>query len=214
MQDRTHFWFAFSILLLDILFLGNVKPMIQMIFLPLVVILSFSSNLPNILDKYLCLDQKTKTCSERCRHPITHGLFVLLILFVCILEFKTDNQILYLFVRGIFLSIGSHLFLDVFSEEGIPVGLNPTLFYQDKHKNYLYNQYKRPRLKVHFFNNFLLRDKQIINNRIVQVCKGVVIACCLFITIDLIRNSLNIEERVRMIHKLLNGLFFQSRGLF
>ncbi len=187
--------------------------MIQILFLPFAVGLSFISVFPNILDKYFCTDQKMKTCAERCRHPLTHNPIILLFLFLVFLGVNTENQIFCLLVRGIFLSIGSHLILDIFSEEGIPIGFTSTLFSQDRRKNYLFNQHTRPRLKLRLHSSLLSREERGINHRIVLLCKGVVVLACLLILIDNLRDPLHIDEIHGYDFDILLKSVFQERGV-
>ncbi|PWI46988.1 hypothetical protein CEE45_13880 [Candidatus Heimdallarchaeota archaeon B3_Heim] len=193
MKNHTHFWFAFVCILGNMIIFSPFSVIDQLFLIPWVVLFSFIALIPNFLDKYFCVHRKTHTCTERCRHPATHSPFALLLLsFILILG--TDGYDWYNFMMSaIVLAYGSHLFLDIFSHEGIPVGFIPTLFTQDPTKNYVFNTPTKPRMRIRFSTDRLSRDSRRINQRICLGCKIILIFICFLFILELKNSSFDLE---------------------
>ncbi len=186
MRSITHYYFSTAVILIEGIFISQISVVEQIILLPLALLVSLVAIAPNVLDKYFCLDRKTRTCTERCRHPITHhpvNLLVLVIIFSSINIETSYYGLYFLLTKTFLLSYGSHLFLDMLSSEGIPIGTIPTLFCQDQTKNYRFNDLTKPRRQISIMN--LSRDSFEINNRTGLTCKIIIGLYCFQLVYEL-----------------------------
>jgi hypothetical protein len=179
MRNTTHFYFAVAIILFDIWFLNPLSTLEKLFLSPVVIGAGSLTLLPNRLEVWFCIDRKTRTCTDRCRHPLTHhpGLVLGLIWCFEILPILPQYyQLYHLITRMILLSFSSHLVLDLLSPEGIPLGRTPTLFCQDETKNYSFNDITRPRLRLRLFHGIVSRDRSDINEKITLISKAMLFA--------------------------------------
>jgi len=125
MKNSTHYIFAIGLLNLFILIFIQ-DPVLAWLFLVLSFPLGAFSVIPNLLDTYTTNLQYEKGLKCRVRHPLTHSPYTLGYFFPLyyIVEMFSDP----VFLIAIFtLALGwfSHLFLDTFNPEGIPLGKKP-----------------------------------------------------------------------------------------
>jgi hypothetical protein len=179
MRNITHYYFAVAIILIDIWVLNPVSPLEKLFLSPVVIGAGFLALLPNKLDAWFCIDRKTRTCTERCRHPLTHHPGFLLGLIWCfeILPVLPQYyQLYHLLTRMILISFSSHLVLDLLTPEGLPLGRTPTLFCQDEMKNYSFNDTMRPRIRLRLFQGIVSRDSSNVNEKIILASKSILLA--------------------------------------
>ena len=125
MKNSTHYFFGVG--LLNLFYLIYIKdPVLAWLFLVLSFPLGAFSVLPNLLDAYTTNLQYDRGLKCRVRHPLTHSPWTLgyFVPFYYIVEMSSDP----VFLITIFtLALGwfSHLFLDAFNPEGIPLGKKP-----------------------------------------------------------------------------------------
>ncbi len=127
MKNSTHYLFAVGLLnLYTLLFIKD--PLLRWLFLSLSFPLSGVSLIPNLLDSYTAANLKYEgvQLKHRARHPLTHSPWTLgyFLPFYYIFEMLSEPILLvtvFLLVLGWF----SHLFLDAFNPEGIPLGKKP-----------------------------------------------------------------------------------------
>jgi hypothetical protein len=189
MKNSTHFFFAIAVMLGDILLFNPLSVLEKLLILPCVVLGGILAFLPNKLERWLCIDQKTVTCTDRCRHPLTHhpAIVVILLWGFSVIPIATPYVRPYqLLTRLVLLAYGSHLFLDMINTEGIPLGITPTLFCQDQMKNYVFNDITKSRKRLRFFH--ISRDSNGINHRLTLVSKIVVFVYCFILVVELNRN--------------------------
>lgn len=203
MHNQTHFWFAFTCILSSILLFSQFSVTEQLLLIPWAVIFSLIALFPNIFDKYFCLDRKTHTCTERCRHPVTHSP-IAFFLMILILTVGTIDSFWYNFmVNAIILAYGSHLFLDIFSQEGIPLGFVPTLFTQDPTKNYVFNEATKPRMRLCLSTDSFSRDNRRTNRHINLGCKIIIIFLCVHLLLELKDTSIDLETIMNALHWMI-----------
>ena len=128
MKNQTHYWFALACNLSISYFISPLPLIIWFFCLPWLLLLSLVSLIPNIFDTWFCRDQKTHMCTERCRHPFTHSPLVFMVIYLILSINPVDIAGYEYFVGFFTLSYGSHLLLDIFSQEGIPIVVHPTIF--------------------------------------------------------------------------------------
>ena len=200
MQNHTHFWFALACILGNNILFSQFSQIEQFLLIPWAVSFSFISLSPNFLDKYFCVNRKTRTCTERCRHPATHNPIVFFLL-IYILRLGTIGfSWSYFVVEALTLAIGSHLFLDMFSHEGIPLGFIPTLFVQDPTKNYVFNDLTKPNKRLCFSTVILSRDNWNTNRYISLGCKIIIIFLCLQLLLELKDIPAYLETIMKALH--------------
>ena len=189
MKDNTHYWFSVVILLVATADTSHVTIFDKFVFFIAVLLCSFIALIPNSLENLFC--------SERCRHPATHHpiIPVLMVLGILLTPItKIDLDSLQLFVKIFVLSYGSHLFLDVFTKEGIPLSITPTLFLQDQTKHYTFNDKTKPRKRVQFSPLSILKDTPGIDQKISLFCQGTVVFYCLQLVYEGITSLNTIEQ--------------------
>ena len=125
MKNSTHYLFAVGLLnLFTLLFIKD--PILAWLFLVLSFPLGGFSVIPNLLDTYTINLQYERGLKHRIRHPLTHSPWTLGYFFPLyyIGEMSSDPVFL---IAIITLVLGwfSHLFLDTFNPEGIPLGKKP-----------------------------------------------------------------------------------------
>ena len=182
MKNYTHFWFAFACVLVNNTQFNQFSLSEQLLLIPVALFVAITSFLPNILDKYACNYRKKKTCIIRCRHPVTHSPLTLFILVIALKLVTIGYSWSGFVIETFFIATGSHLFLDIFSEEGIPLGLKPTLFVQDYTKNYAFNDHTKPRMRLRFRTDRYFpnsRNTGQINSYISLGSKLIVLFLCL-----------------------------------
>ncbi len=186
MRNLTHYYFSIAVILIEGIFISQVSVVEQIILLPLAFFVSLVAIAPNKLDKFFCLDRKTKTCTERCRHPITHhpaAFFVLVALLSYITIGTSYYGLYFLLTKTFLLSYGSHLLLDMLNSEGIPIGTIPTLFCQDQTKNYRFNDTTKPRRRLNIMN--FSRESFEANRRTGLICKIIIGLYCFQLVYEL-----------------------------
>ena len=184
MQNLTHFWFAFACILSYNVIFNHFLLTEQLLLLPWIVFFSFISLCLNFFDKYFCLHRKTRTCIDRCRHPATHSPFTLFLLVITLRFFTISFSWPNFIIEAFTLAIGSHLLLDILSQEGIPLGFTPTLFVQDSTKNYVFNDHSKPRMKLHLPSNIFSRDNWETNHYISLGSKIIILFLYLQLLLD------------------------------
>ncbi|MHA1227442.1 MAG: hypothetical protein ACTSPV_11920 [Candidatus Hodarchaeales archaeon] len=187
MNNRTHFWFAFCLLMLYITFNSPFTALDQLLLVLPIASISMFAFLPNILDSFVSADSSTHTHCIRSRHPLTHHPFILPS-FILLPTFFDGLALFSHFFFLCFLAYVSHLFLDLFSDEGIPLGFTPTLFLQDKNKHYLYNDVSSPRLRLIFPFFHFSRNDPLLNSRIVLLSQIILLLSILDPVIKFIQN--------------------------
>ena len=205
MQNQTHYWFAFACNLSFIYFGSDFSMINRLLLLLLIPIVSWIALLPNILDRYFCRDRETQTCTEKCRHPVTHGPFVFLLAIVILTQNTSTNSWYGLIVSTFILAYGSHLFLDIFSHEGIPLGFLPTLFLQDPAKNYVFNSHEKRRMRLRMPTDRFLRDNRRTNHCICLGSKLIIFLIGLQFILDLKDVRLDYEMLINVV-QYLNSL--------
>ncbi|MFX1515752.1 MAG: metal-dependent hydrolase [Promethearchaeota archaeon] len=126
MKNSTHYLFGLGLLNLFILIFIK-DSILAWLFLALSFPLGAFSVIPNILDTYTINLQYERALKNRIRHPLTHspwtlpGYFFPLFYIVDIFSDPLLTIIIYMLALGWF----SHLFLDCFNPEGIPLGKKP-----------------------------------------------------------------------------------------
>ena len=196
MYNSTHYWFSFTSILGYILLLSHLSVTEQILLILWIPIISFISLIPNIFDKYFCKDYETQTCVERCRHPITHSPYTFFML-ILILTLVNNSSTSYKFIaNAIIIAWGTHLLLDMFSQEGIPLGFVPTLFTQDPTKNYVFNESTRPRMRLHVPTKRIIRDDSTTNKHIRLLCKIAVFYLCVQLLLDLKEITINFKASI------------------
>jgi len=189
MKDNTHYWFSVVILLVATADSSRVTIFDKIVFFIAVLLCSFIALIPNYLENLFC--------SERCRHPATHHPIIpVLIVFGILLTpiTKIDLESLQLFAKIFILSYGSHLFLDVFTEEGIPLSITPTLFLQDPTKHYTFNDKTKSRKRVQFSQFSVLKDTSGIDQKISLFCQGTVIFYCFQLAMEVFTSLSSMEQ--------------------
>ncbi|MHA1226529.1 MAG: metal-dependent hydrolase [Candidatus Hodarchaeales archaeon] len=187
MNNRTHFWFAFCLLMLDVIFNSPFTALDQLILVLPIASISMIALLPNMLDSFFSADSFTYTRCFRSRHPLTHSPLVLLSFILLPTLFEELAFFSYAFFLC-FLAYASHLFLDLFSDQGIPLGFVPTLFLQDKTKHYTYNDVSSPRLRLVFPFFHFSRNDPLLNSRVVHLSQVVLLLSLTVPVIDFIQN--------------------------
>jgi hypothetical protein len=207
MKNSTHYYFAVAIILVDIVLFNPLSMFEKLFTLPFVILAGYVALVPNKLERWLCIDRKTHTCTERCRHPLTHHpiiVFILLWLFSLISITPQYVSMYQLLTRIILLAYGSHLVLDVLTPEGLPLGRTPTLFYQDHTKNYTFNITTKSRKRLRFFHGAFSRDNSNINHKITLASKLIVLLYCFMLILEINRN-LEILATIDQFLTHLNG---------
>ncbi|MHA2366959.1 MAG: metal-dependent hydrolase [Candidatus Hodarchaeales archaeon] len=181
MDNSTHYWFSFALIVCVTLF--TIQPPLDKQIVTFLLIIPFNliSVLPNLIDSYFCVDRKSRTCTERCRHPFTHHplLFITLVFFLSAVNVNSGYYEFYDILSAVFLiAFGSHLLLDMISKEGLPLSLKPALFNQDQSKNYTFNEKTQGTKKLRFPLIGSSRNDYKINQRITLACKGIIILYC------------------------------------
>ena len=173
MRNTTHYFFSLAVIFIEGLFISRISVTELIILFPLAFLVSVSGIAPNLLDSFFCLDRNMKTCTERCRHPLTHhpATFLTLVLILSLINIETTYYGLYfLLTKTFLLSYGSHLLLDMMSYEGIPIGTTPTLFCQDQSKNYRFNEITKPRKRLLIPIMKFSRVSRVTNRRMTIFC--------------------------------------------
>ena len=215
MKNATHFYFAVAIILTDLWLLNSISLLEKAILIPVVIGAGSLSLLPNKLEAWLCIDQKTHTCADRCRHPLTHhpGILLGFIWLFDILPVLPQYYHLYhLLTRMILLSFSSHLILDLLTPEGLPLGRTPTLFCQDEMKNYSFNDTTRPRLRLRLFQGIVSRDSSNVNRKITFISKLVLLVYSVGLGLGILSDP---EMIILLYHSLLtrgNGWIMLLQG--
>jgi len=215
MDNSTHYWFSFALIILNTVLMTQRSLYEQILILIIVIPLNLISIVPNVLDKFFCVDRKTRICTERCRHPITHHpmLFILLIAFLSVIDVSSQYYFLYhILSEIILLSFGSHLVLDMVSKEGIPLSFSPTLFSQDQSKNYGCNETTTPKLRLKIPKIILSRDDYRTNLQISMLCKGIVALYCFQLFYNVIQSSNSMEFILRSLTQFPLNIYY-GRGI-
>ena len=182
MKNSTHYYFAVAVMLGDILLINPLSVLEKLLIIPYVILGGTLAFLPNKLEKWLCIDQVTAICTDRCRHPLTHHpaiVVVLLWIFSIIPIIPSYMRIYRLLTRLVLLAHSSHLLLDMINPEGLPLGFTPTLFFQDRMKNYAFNDATKSRKRLCIFH--ISRDSSNINHKLTLTSKLIVLIYCLLI---------------------------------
>lgn len=145
MRYQTHVWSSIAVYCLILLVTGvspveqfSVSQTLSTIFLILVL-----NKAPNWFDSKLSIDGATGVKLPRMRHPLSHNPFVVQLYFILLFSIGSVAEGLmgiefYSMVVSIVMIVwDSHLLLDLFTIEGIPLGLRPAIT-QNPHKNYAF----------------------------------------------------------------------------
>lgn len=189
MKNSTHYYFAVTVMLGDILLFNPLSVFEKLLIIPYVVLGGILALVPNKLEKWLCIDRTTAICTDRCRHPLTHHpiiVVVLLWVFSTIPIIPSYVRIYQLLTRLVLLAYGSHLILDMMTPEGLPLGLTPTLFCQDHMKNYVFNDPDRPRKRLRIYH--ISRDSSNFNQKLTLTSKLIFLVYCFILIIELNQN--------------------------
>lgn len=178
--------------------------------LPILILFSFFSLLPNVLDPYFCKDRKTHTCLERCRHPVTHSPLIFLLLSFILSLIPLDFTEYRLFIWFFVVSYGSHLFLDIFSHEGLPLLFRPSLFLQDHAKNYLFDFHSKPRPRLRLLSDKVLRNDLQINHRICLGCKVIVLLIGFQLIVEMSKTNFDLQLLLNAILRLFSSMMRSS----
>ena len=176
MNNQTHYWFAFCVLILVTSLEQTFSQIDQIVLFPVACLISSLALLPNKLDELINIDHHTNTQILRSRHPLSHHPLLLIGIFLCYLSIEAQWQnlhpYLYFGLLGI-ISYGSHFVLDVFTTGGLPLGLTPSLFAQDPTKHY---SYQRDVNLGHFLRlgRSIARDDPRYNQWLTYICQSVV----------------------------------------
>lgn len=205
MNDWTHYWVAFVVIILESTLFHRFSLLEQLALIPIAGVLSYCAVLPNKLDKFFSITPKTHTRVERSRHPASHHpLLIVFVFLLYILVYSKDLvklEFLYLFKLG-FYAFGSHLLLDSFTKEGLPLGLAPSLFAQDLTKYYSYHDNYNSRGKFQLQKNIYSDDIRY-NRLLVYFCQGFVVSHGLNVIIRLLIDS----KIFLLVHHLLLLLY-------
>lgn len=215
MKNTTHYYFAVAIILIDIWFLNPLSTLEKLLLSPVVIGAGSLTLLPNKLENWFCIDRKTRTCTDRCRHPLTHhpGLVLVLIwIFEMIPILPQYYQLYHLLTRMILLSFSSHLILDLLTPEGLPLGLTPTLFCQDEMKNYSFNDTTRPRMRLRLFQGIVSRDSSNVNRKITLASKLILLAYSVVLLLGIISDPEMIISLYHIILTQVNGWIMLLQG--
>jgi len=143
MRYLTHFWFSLAMYFIITLVTGvsTVERFsLNKIFSTIFLILVFNK-VPNWYDSQISIDRATGIKLSRMRHPLSHNPFIVQVYFFLLLSIRSAiGEIIghdfYLMAVSIALIVwDSHLLLDIFTIEGIPLGLRSAIS-QNPHKNY------------------------------------------------------------------------------
>ncbi|NHJ01629.1 MAG: hypothetical protein EAX86_05770 [Candidatus Heimdallarchaeota archaeon] len=129
MKNQTHYCFALGIInLYDLLALKD--PILSWFIFISSLFIAGASILPNILDiipntsaQYQGVQLAKHRFARRYRHPLTHSPWTFSYFFplITLADYLSDS-LWYSLVTGLILSWTSHLILDAFNSDGIPLG--------------------------------------------------------------------------------------------
>lgn len=215
MKNITHYYFAVAIILVDIWLLDPLSSLEKLLLFPVMIGAGSLTLLPNKLEKWLCIDRKTRTCTERCRHPLTHHpvlVFVLIWIFGLIPITPPYFRVYHLLAKMILLAIGSHLVLDMLTPEGLPLGLTPTVFCQDDTKNYSFNDITKPRMRLRLFQGIFSRDSSNANRNIILTSKLILLVYCFVLVLEITYNPEILTTLYQIVFAHLNGWIMLVKG--